>query len=137
LHTEGAGAIVGAIQPPTARYEMYASLILGRSLDRGNAGPGGIGSDFGRFGRNFWDLVDGQDPRNAGRRHRLEQLHRWRNSVAHQDFNWSSDDLKILGRSRATLNDVKMWRDACNALAREMDRAVAVRVIALVGQLPW
>jgi hypothetical protein len=138
LHTEAADAIAGAIQPPTARLAMQAALTLGRVVDRGNAGPGAIGNDFSRFGgTKFWDLVDLQDKRNAKRRWRLEQLQMWRNAVAHQDFNWSKEQLRVCDKTRGTLDDVRMWRDACNALAQELDRAVSDQAMNLVGQSPW
>ena len=138
LHTEAADAVASAIQPATARLAVQAALTLGRSLDRGNAGPSTIGNDFGRFGATkFWDLVDLQDRRNPARRTRLEQLNTWRNGVAHQDFNWSREESKLIGKTRGTLDDVRMWRDACNALAQEMDRAVAHQALNLIGQQPW
>jgi hypothetical protein len=138
LHTEAADAIASAIQPMTARLAVQAALTLGRSLDRGNAGPSRIGNDFGRFGATkFWDLVDRQDKRNPTRRMRLEQLNTWRNGVAHQDFNWSKEEMKRVGKTRGTLDDVRMWRDACNALAQEMDRGVAGQALNLIGQHPW
>ena len=97
-----------------------------------------IGNDFGRFGATkFWDLVDLQDKRNPSRRMRLEQLNTWRNGVVHQDFNWIKEELKLVGKTRGTLNDVRMWRDACNALAQEMDRAVARQALNLLGQRTW
>jgi hypothetical protein len=138
LHTEAADAIASVIQPPTARLALQAALTLGRSLDRGNAGPNTIGTDFGRFGATkFWDLVDLQDKRNATRRMRLEQLNTWRNAVAHQDFNWSKEELKLIVGTRGTLDDVRMWRDACNALAQEFDRTVAGQAMNLIGKQPW
>jgi hypothetical protein len=138
LHTEAADAIADAIRPLTARLAMQAALSSGRSLDRGNASPSAIGNDFGRFGTaKFWDVLDSQDKRNARRRARLEQLHLWRNGVAHQDFQWSREDLQKLKNTKGTLDDVRMWRDACNALAGELDRTVANQVISLVQQPPW
>lgn len=138
LHTETADAIASTVQPVTARLAVLAALTTGRSLDRGNAGPSTIGNDFSRFSAaKFWDVVDLQDKRNPVRRKRLEQLTTWRNGVAHQDFNWSKDELKLIAGTRGTLDDVRHWRDACNALAREMDTAAARQTAKLTGQRPW
>jgi hypothetical protein len=137
LHLEAVDAIVRAVQPATVQAAVRASLTLGRSLDRGNATARAIGDDFGRFGTmRFWDLVDRQDRRNVKRRHRLQQLHRWRNAVAHQDFHWSSDDRRLLTGTNGSLDDVRAWRESCNALAQAMDRAVANQTAALIGQSP-
>jgi hypothetical protein len=80
-------------------------------MDRGNAGPGVIGADFGRFGEvPFWELVDGMDKRNVKRRLRLAQLHMWRNGVAHQDFAWNQEEARIIKSTKGRLDDVRIWR---------------------------
>jgi hypothetical protein len=138
LHSEAADAIVRAIDPPTARLAVQGALTLGRLLDRGNAGPGTLGADFARFGgRGFWDVLDSLDKRNVKRRLQLEQLHIWRNGVAHQDFNWTKEERRTIKNTTGTLNDVRAWRGACNALAQQFDRAVAAQVADVVGRAPW
>jgi hypothetical protein len=97
-----------------------------------------IGSDFGRFGDTpFWDVVDELDSRNVKRRFRLAQLHTWRNSVAHQSFSWSKEELKIIQKTKGTLRDVRLWREACDALAVQLDRAVVAQATRLIGIAPW
>jgi hypothetical protein len=138
LHTEAADAIVAALDPPTARLAMQAALTSNRQLDRGNAGPGAVGNDFSRFGTTrFWDLVDDLDRRNAQRRLRLDQLHIWRNAVAHQDFNWKTQQRKAVDKTRGTLDDVRRWRSACDALTEQFDVVVSAQASSLVGTPPW
>ena len=60
--------------------------MANRNLDRGNANPGTIGSDFNRLGVEFWTRVYADYPRNDRRRELLENLSAWRNAIAHQDF---------------------------------------------------
>ncbi len=43
-------------------------LTQGRKLDSGNPNPGNLGSDFNRFGLDFWAVVDRLDVRNPDRR---------------------------------------------------------------------
>jgi len=86
LYSEAVAHIVA--QPaftPLTRV-LLSSLNLNRRLLVGNANPGNIGADFGRFGLRFWDQINGADPRNPGRQKKLDELHTWRNAVAHQDF---------------------------------------------------
>src|SRR5262245_14874745 len=53
--------------------------------------------------------VDIQGKRNATRRMRLEQLNTWRNGVAHQDFRWSKAERQLVGSTKGTLDDVRMY----------------------------
>jgi len=88
LHTECASVVAG-ILPSTVQNLVRDSLILGRKLNAGNPNPGNIGADFNRFDLLFWQVVDAAHPRNARRRTLLEQLNRWRNAIAHNDFDAS------------------------------------------------
>jgi hypothetical protein len=68
----------------------------------------------------------------AGRRRKkLEELNKWRNAIAHQDFS------KIGGDPALTLRTVQLWRAACAGLARTLDALVAKRVLLVVGKQPW
>jgi hypothetical protein len=43
LHTECARSLVALVSPPDLRRALYATVVLGRKLDTGNANPGNIG----------------------------------------------------------------------------------------------
>lgn len=86
LHTESIGGLLARVPDPVIRSVMRTSLLLDRKLDRGNAHPGNLGSDFGRLGVTFWPEVIALRPTNAERRALLLSLNEWRNAIAHQDF---------------------------------------------------
>lgn len=112
---------------------LYLRLTEGRKLDAGNPNPGNIGSDFGRLGIEFWDEVRKTDRRAKRRLEELETLNRWRNAVAHQDFNKPVFN----GRSAINLGEVRRWRAACNALAMDFDRVMRAYLHGLRGESPW
>jgi hypothetical protein len=82
---------------------------------------------------DFWPEVLASDARNIARRASLEALNRWRNAIAHQDF----DPGLLAGRTELQLVDVRGWRAACNALARQFDAAVGRHVTIILGVAPW
>jgi hypothetical protein len=102
-------------------------------LDRGNANPGAIGSDFNRLGVEFWTRVYADYPRNDRRRGLLENLNAWRNAIAHQDF----DPSKLGGVAALHLPQVRAWRRTCNRLARSFDNVLRAHIAALTGAAPW
>src|SRR5258708_37377975 len=55
LHSECVDHLVSAIAPPPAlRPLVRTDLTRGRKLDRGNAQPASLWSDFNRLGINRW-----------------------------------------------------------------------------------
>jgi hypothetical protein len=133
LHTECVDQLVRAIAPPAhLRPLVMAEFTRGRQLDRGNAQPGSLGSDFSRFGINFWVEVDNHDRRNRTRRLSLERLNDWRNAIAHQDF-----DPVQLGGVTLRLAWVRHWRTACQHLAGSFDEVMCQHLLALTGTSPW
>jgi hypothetical protein len=133
LHSEAADHLTASVFPTLLRNILRAQLVENRKLDTGNPNPGNLGSDFGRLGIQFWATVIAQDPRNAARRARLEKLNRWRNAIAHQDF----DPSVLGGRTQLALREVRNWRTACEALAEQFDRAIAVYIATIIGTRPW
>ena len=115
LHSECAGYLVASVADPNLQQMLGDNLLFGRRLDRGNPNAGNIGSDFNRLGLTFWSLVDARRPENAVRRLALEELSEWRNAIAHQDF---SPSMVRAGRPALALAQVRVWRQACNGLAR-------------------
>src|SRR5207253_149850 len=52
-HSECVDHLVNSLAPNTLQSIVRAEFTLNRQLDRGNAQPGSIGSDFGRLGVDF------------------------------------------------------------------------------------
>ena len=134
LHDECVNHILATIAPPPGLQKiMFSELTRGRLLDRGNAQPGSIGADFGRFEVRFWDEVKAYDPRNATRMNLLEELNLWRNAIVHQDL----DGSKLGGTTILRLQQVRRWRGACNRLARAFDEVMRRHLETLTGSTPW
>lgn len=72
LHSECVDCVVRAVTPAVLQSVLRAEFLLNRSLERGNANPGAIGSDFNRLGVEFWTRVYAHHPRNKRRRKLLE-----------------------------------------------------------------
>jgi len=134
LHTEAADSLTRASGVPDLRLMILrTALTEGRKLDSGNPNPGNIGSDFDRFGFSFWNELNIAFPGMAGWRLRLEELNRWRNAIAHQDF----DPTRLGGRTTLRLDRVRGWRRACNVLAIRFDRVTGTYLSRIIGASPW
>lgn len=107
-----------------------------RKLDRGNASPAALGSDFARFGIDLWPRMKNKDARSAGRQAELERLNRARNAVAHSD----ERELRRLQDEgiRIKLVTVRGWRRALDQLAPCLDAVLADHFMASFdGRRPW
>lgn len=133
LHTEATDYLVSVVRPVALRNILRASLVGGRQLDRGNAQPGSLGSDFARLGLDLWPAILALHRWNATRRERLEELNAWRNAIAHQNF----DPQRLGGRTEIWLQDVDRYRSTCQALTVMLDRVAREQVEALTGSRPW
>src|SRR6185312_13723742 len=78
-------AIVGTLQSPP-RGLATVNWQVGLAMRRGNAGPGNIGNDFDRLGVSLWRDLYSMDGRNRVRNIKLDNLNKWRNAIAHDDF---------------------------------------------------
>ena len=84
-------------------------LVVGRGLDRRSADPKTIGDDFDRLGSDLWLLLSSGHPVEISAwRAALQQLHRARNGVAH-------DDRRVIAEVDEAgwpmnLQTVKRWR---------------------------
>ena len=132
LHAEASLHVAAAAGGPALRTLVQVQLVLNRQLDRGNPNPGNLGSDFGRFDLRLWDQLISHDRRNRQRQANLESLNRWRNAIAHQDF-----DPNRLGSTHLGLAAVRRWRRACNGLARDMDLVVGQHLVTILGTTSW
>ena len=131
LYSEAANLLLDHLAPqPPLRVVVRNQFTVGLKLDHGNPSPGNLGADFGRLGLNLWTQLEARDRRCSARRLALERLNRWRNAIAHDDF----DDMDS---SAVTLATVRRWRAACSALAASLDAVVGAQVRTLVGFSPW
>jgi hypothetical protein len=128
LHTESVVLLVPNVAALTFQASIRELLTQGLQLRRYNAQPGSIGADFGRFGVDFWTEVRRHSPRNQVRQTLLEDLNGWRNAIAHQDFGV---------RGPLHLRHVRVWRRACEGLARSFDEVMRHHLHGLTGMLPW
>src|SRR5438477_6964048 len=64
LHSEAADHLTSPVAPAALRDVLHVQLTAGRKLDTGNPNPGNLGSDFARFGMQFWMEVLALDQRN-------------------------------------------------------------------------
>lgn len=133
LHSECADFVAAQIAPVALQPVVLTLLTQGRKLDRENPNPGNIGSDFNRFGLPFWPTVYALSLAHQGRPALLEELNRWRNAIAHQDF----DPAKLGGRTTLLLRQVRQWRSACSALASAFDRVMHTYIRNSTGLPPW
>ncbi|MDA8267902.1 MAG: hypothetical protein M0013_05950 [Actinomycetota bacterium] len=121
---------------PGAEAVVRDSLKQGRDLDRGNAHPGSIGKDFGRFRIDVWPALAARDATTAAHNRTLDRLNRARNAVAH------SDDAVVAGlRSEGfplTLRTFRSWRRDLDRLADNLDAEIAQQLGRLFGRAaPW
>ena len=128
LHTESVDYLVPKLTPKTFQASIRKMLTQNLQLKRSNAQPGSIGADFGRFGIDFWTEVEANDPRNVAGKIQLDELNRWRNEIAHQDFT-SGTVLR--------LNQVQAWRKVCQRLAKSFDEVMFQHLQGLTGTPPW
>ena len=133
LHSAVSRSDRGGRRPAVVQSVLRAVFVLGRHLDKGNANPGNIGSDFNRLGVLFWTQVYTDDLENEDRRELLEDLNTWRNAIAHQDF----DPSKLGGTTTLHLSRVRKWRKACNRLALSFDKIMYTQLVVVTGSAPW
>jgi hypothetical protein len=132
LHSEAVDFLIRGVAPPALGVLLRADLHAHRRLDVGNANPGNLGADFGRFNFNFWDQVKAIRPANAQRQRKLTLLNEWRNAIAHQSFNPTA-----LGSVSLRLAHVRSWRRTCNGLAADFDAVLRTRLYAILGIWVW
>ncbi len=135
LHDECSGAMVAAA-PADYRPALNLALLSGRKLDSQSAQPASLGSDFGRFGFDFWSAIYALGPAYRGRRRRLDQVAIWRNAIAHQDFRRPATE-PLTADTRADLPTVRTWRSALDQLAGGIDRVMHREVTRITGAEPW
>lgn len=132
LHDECVNYLVQSITLPGLQTAVRAFLLLNRKLDSGNPSPSSIGSDYNRLGLLFWPELNARDSRTRGRQEQLEELNKWRNAIAHQDF-----DPSVLGNKALQLRRLRNWRRACVSLANSFDEVMRSYIQSVIGRSPW
>jgi len=138
LHEQACDTFASWIAPsnPTVQQVVRKQLVHGRELERGNAHPGSIGSDFGRFGFDVWPALDKRDPHTPRHNLTLTLLNDARNGIAH------ADEAKLL-KLRAegfplVLGTYRRWRRDLDDLTANLDDEIAAQLGRLFQrQSPW
>ncbi len=141
LHSESALYLSRQVAPESLQTVFLSEFLRDLKLKTGSPNPGNLGADFGRLGIDFWDAVKREGRRTPTRKAHLEALNKWRNAIAHQDF----DPSKLLGttanNATVRLSDVKRWRASCEGLAMTFDvalrRHLCQHVAVLLAAPPW
>jgi hypothetical protein len=115
---------------------LRARMTTNRQLDRGNAQPSSLGSDFALLGLTLWPALERIDPRAPAWNASLARLNTARNAIAHVDQP-QLDQLRVQGHP-VTLVAVRTWRRDLNRLAETMDDVVSAYLDQLLGfGRPW
>lgn len=134
LHSEAVDHIVRSItNNHQVRAILRAEFTLHRKLDKGNPTLGNIGADFNRLGVRFRDRVRAQSGMNERRIAHLEDLNKWRNAIAHQDF----EPNELGGTITLQLAKIRRWRIACQHLANTFDKVIGDHIFQLSQKRPW
>lgn len=133
LHSDATQVLVDSINPAIGAV-LDANLSFGRRLDRGNAQPQTLSTDFRRLGIEFWPAVESSDSVNAARRRRLEELNAWRNAIAHHDVEGRRGSLVP---HEITLAACLSWRRTTCGLAEAFDTVVTDHLKAHLDLQPW
>ncbi len=138
LHDDTSRALVAALAPGNPGYQasLRRPYQARRRLDRGNADPDALRSDFELFDMNLWIELKQRYPSRAPKwREQLTMLNAARNGLAH-------DDGQRIGQVRAngwllTLPFIHRWRIALDGLATGMDHVIGLYVHRTFGVQPW
>ena len=105
LYDECAAAIVD-VTPIAIRALATINFSHRLAMARGNAGPENMGNDFQRLGVSLWQVLVAARRSNSDRKTKLSALNKWRNAIAHDDF----DNVQIFPQRQDTplrLGDVR------------------------------
>ena len=115
---------------------IRTALVQGRQLDRQNAHPGSLGSDFNRLGMDVWSALEQLDPETPRHNVALDSLNTLRNALVH-DQTGKLEELEKVGM-RITLRTYVGLLKPLDQLAGNLDCVVADHLGQLFGkQPPW
>jgi hypothetical protein len=132
LHDECASFLAQQVSPPM--HNLFRSaLVVGREIDWGNATVGSVSKSFSRFDLAFKTEIMVEDARCSGWLADYELLLKWRNAIAHEDF----DPVKLGKVSTLTMRQVQVWRQACCGIADSLDKAMHRQLKQSTNVAPW
>lgn len=137
LHDEAIDVFVTdvTVPDPDIRRVVKARMATGRQLDRGNANPGNLGTDFFAFGINLWPELKLMYPVRAPVWNtKLTNLNDARNAIAHNDQQKLDECRKT---QPLTLASAKMWRSMLDQFTGGMDTVLSAHLGRLTGTKPW
>lgn len=115
---------------------LTAQLTKDRALDRKNAHPGSLGSDFDRLGLELWPTLGAGYRRASKWNNDVTALNKARNAIAHANEH-ELGDLAVSGYPMR-LSTVRRWRSSLDGLAHAMDDVVGDYLDRLLGcGKPW
>lgn len=124
------------VPAPWLRPLLVTQFRTARALDRGNAGPSNLGSDFGRLGVKLWDELGtayGVSQRK-GWNDAVERLNEARNAIAHNN----PDQLAGARATQPlTIKTVRKWRKDLDGLVVGMDNVLGKYLATVSGSHPW
>ena len=138
LHEQACEVFASWIAPlnPDVQWVVRNQLACGRELERGNAHPGSIGGDFGRFGFDVWPALATRDRRTERYNRSLRLLNEARNGIAHADegrlFKLRAEGFPLV------LDTCRRLRHDLDGLAASLDGETASQLGRLFErQEPW
>jgi hypothetical protein len=136
IHTEVIQALVAQVSDPALAGVLEGAMTDNRFLDKGNPTPGNLGSDFGRFGFNFWAALEASDRRIKKHGAKLEQLCEWRNGIVHGDVSRKRAAGRLVP-PHLDLDTCRVWRRSLGRLAISIDQVVSDQCRNLGCAEPW
>lgn len=137
LHDVVGDQLLGGIPNSTLAAVMRVYFNENRQLDRGNAQPNSLSSDFARFGIDLWPRLTARYARTRRWKKSLDLLNQGRNAIAH------SNDARIIaiaddGYNLNSVADFRACRSKINQLAIAMDNVLAAHIGATLQVAePW
>ncbi len=128
LHSEAVDHIIRSVTPVSLRHAAHGINRLPQ------AGP--WESEYRQYRLRLQSSraqIRAQSRRNNARISQLEELNRWRNAIAHQDF----DPTTLGSVMPLRLGQVRRWRNACERLATAFDAVTGDHVRNITGTQPW
>jgi hypothetical protein len=134
LHDEAGATFAREASNGNATLEsiLKARMTQNRQLDKGNANPGNLGSDYKILGLDLWaDLASGWPAKKPRWNTNLVELNAARNAIAHSN----SGEIASLS---VTLRTIWKWRRSLDGLASAMDDVVGIHLTDLFKITnPW
>lgn len=115
---------------------LQAQFTTNRALDRQNATPSSLGSDFGRFGLQLWSTLRVANAAAPRWQASLEALNKARNAIAHAN----EGELASMATQGypMRLTTIRLWHRDLDRLADTMDDVVSDYLDRLLGTgRPW